>query len=192
VLVCDLGLDKIFTYRLDAATATLTAGEPAFTATAPGSGPRHFAFAPDGRHAFVIAEMGGTLTAYRFEPDNGALIALDTQSTLDPDWRGENSSAAVRVHPNGRFIYGSNRGPDTIAVFAFDDASGRLIRVESVPSGGNGPRDFSLSPDGRWLVAAHQSSGNLTVFRVDPATGRLSATPHHARLSTPVCVLFVD
>jgi 6-phosphogluconolactonase len=192
VLACDLGLDKIFTYRLDPARATLTAGEPPFTAAAPGSGPRHFAFAPDGRHAFVITEMGGTLTAYRFEPRNGALTALDTQSTLAPGWRGENSSAAVRVHPNGRFVYGSNRGPDTIAVFAFDAVSGRLTWIESVPSGGKGPRDFSLSPDGRWLVAAHQNTGNITVFRVDPVTGRLSATPHTTELSMPVCVLFAD
>lgn len=192
VLVCDLGLDKIFTYRLEPGSATLTAGEPPFIVAAPGSGPRHFAFAPDGRHAFAIAEMAGTLTAYRFEPRNGALTALDTQSTLAPDWQGENSSAAVRVHPNGRFVYGSNRGPDTITVFSFNATSGRLSWVESVPSGGQGPRDFSLSPDGRWLVAAHQTTGNLTVFRVDPGTGRLEATPHTAQLSLPVCVLFAD
>jgi 6-phosphogluconolactonase len=192
VLVCDLGLDKIFTYRLDPGRATLTAGEPPFIAAAPGSGPRHFAFAPDGRHAFSIAEMGGTLTAYRFEPRNGSLTALDTQSTLAPDWHGENSSAAVRVHPNGRFVYGSNRGPDTIAVFSFDAVSGRLRLIENVPSGGSGPRDFALSPDGRWLVAANQNTGSLIVFRVDPASGRLSATPHTAELSMPVCVLFVD
>lgn len=192
VLVCDLGLDKIFTYRLDPVTAQLTPGEPPFTATAPGSGPRHFAFAPDGRHAFAITEMGGTLTAYRYVAESGALVALDTQSTLLPDFRGENSSAAVRVHPNGLFVYGSNRGPDDIAVFRFDAASGRLALVQNVPSGGKGPRDFALSPDGRWLVTAHQYTNNLAVFRVDPATGRLSPTSSTAAISTPVCVLFVD
>jgi 6-phosphogluconolactonase len=192
VLVCDLGLDRIYTYRLDPATATLSPGDPAFITTEPGAGPRHLAFAPDGRHVLCITEMGGTLVSFAYEPANGSLRAVDRQSTLPPGFSGENTSAAVRVHPNGRFVYGSNRGPDSIAVFGFDAASGRLTPVEIVPSGGKGPRDFALSPDGRWLVAAHQYSNNLTVFRVDPATGRLTPTPHTANLSTPVCVLFAD
>lgn len=192
VIVCDLGLDKIFTYRLDPKTAQLAPGDPPFVATRPGAGPRHFAFAPDGRHAFAITEMGGTLVAYRYDPARGALTEIDTKSTLAPDFQGQNTSAAVRVHPNGRFVYASNRGPDDLAVFAFDSLSERLAFVERVPSGGQGPRDFALSPDGQWLVAAHQYSNRLTVFRVNRDTGRLERQSSEAEISTPVCVLFAD
>lgn len=191
-LVCDLGLDRIFTYRLDAVTGTLAAAEPAFITTRPGAGPRHLAFAPDGRRVFAISEMGGTMTSYAYDPARGTLAEIDTRSTLPPDFAGANSSAAVRVHPNGRFVYGSNRGPDSIAVFSIDPGTGRLAPVEIVPSGGKGPRDFALSPDGRWLVAAHQFSNLLTVFRVDGATGRLTSVPQTAGIPTPVCVLFAD
>jgi len=190
VLVCDLGVDKIFTYRLDPAAAALTPAEPPFVTAEPGSGPRHFAFSPDGRHAFMLSEMGGTLTAYRYEAATGALQSLQTLSTLASDFRGENKSAAIRVHPNGRFLYASNRGPDNLAVLAFDPSTERLSVVEVVPSGGAQPRDFALSPDGRWLVAAHQDSDNLTTFRVDSATGRLSRTDTNIAAPSPVCVLF--
>lgn len=192
VLVCDLGLDRIYIYRLDPAAATLSPATPASVTTEPGAGPRHLAFTPDGRHVFCITELGGTIIAYAYDGTTGSLRVLDRQSTLPAGFTGENTSAAVRVHPNGRFVYGSNRGPDSIVVFGWDAGSGRLTPLETVPSGGKGPRDFALSPDGRWLVAAHQYSNSLTVFRVDSATGRLSPTPHTATLSTPVCVLFAD
>lgn len=190
VFVCDLGVDKIFSYRLRLSSASLSPAEPPFIATAPGAGPRHMAFSPDGRHAFMISEMGATLTAYRYDAEHGTLEERDTRSTLPADFRGENKSAAVRVHPNGRFVYGSNRGPDTLVVFAFDAAAGQLSHVQTLPSGGAHPRDFALSPDGRWLIAAHQDSNNLTAFRVDPDTGRLTSTPAQAELPAPVCVLF--
>lgn len=192
VIVCDLGLDKIFTYRLDPATARLTPAEPPFTAAAPGAGPRHFKFSPDGRHAFAITEMGSTLTSYAYAAANGALTPLDTRSTLPPGFVGVSSCAEVRVHPNGRFVYGSNRGHDSIAAFAFDAATGRLNLVEITPTGGKSPRNFALTPDGAWLVAANQYSDSLTVFRVDPATGRLTRVAASAHISTPVCVLFLD
>lgn len=194
VFSCDLGLDKIFAYQLDAATARLTPAEKPFTVTAPGSGPRHLTFAPDGRHAFMLTEMGATVVAYRYDATHGTLTELDTRSSLDPQstFRGENRSAAIRVHPNGRFVYASNRGPDSIAVLAFDAASGKLTPVEVVPSGGQQPRDFILSPDGLWLIAAHQDSNSLVVFRIDPATGRLTRTDATASVSMPVCVLFAD
>lgn len=191
VIACDLGLDKIFTYRFDAATAKLTPSEPAFFATKPGSGPRHFAFAPSGKYAFSIAELEGSVTSYHFHPDNGSLTPIQTISTLPADFKGKNTCAAIRVHPNGRFVYGSNRGADSIAVFACD-AAGQLTLVEIVPTGGKNPRDFALSPDGQWLVAAHQDSESLTVFRVDAATGKLTRTPSTAKISMPVCVLFAN
>lgn len=189
-LVCDLGLDQILTYRLDPTKAKLTPAEPPFVATAPGSGPRHFAFSPDGRRAFVVSEMGGTVTSYAYDAATGSLRSLDTQSTLRTDFHGENKSAAIRVHPNGRFVYASNRGPDDIAVFAIDSDSGRLTRIENVPSGGKGPRDFALSKDGAWLVAANQDTNSLTAFSVSPDTGRLKRLSATATISMPVCVLF--
>jgi 6-phosphogluconolactonase len=192
VIACDLGLDKIFTYRLDPASARLSSEKPAFTAATPGSGPRHFAFSPSGQFGFCIAEMSATLTAYRYHADNGSLMEVDHKSTLPSDFHGPNSAAAVRVHPNGRFVYSSNRGADNIAVFAFDEAAARLSLVEIVPSGGKNPRDFALSPDGKWLVAAHQDSQSLIVFRVDAQTGRLTRTASAATVSMPVCVLFAD
>jgi 6-phosphogluconolactonase len=192
VFVCDLGLDKVFAYKLDVEHSTIAPAEPPFVTTAPGSGPRHFAFAPNGRHAFMVTEMGGTLTAYAYTPNGGLLVARDTQSTLPPDFHESNTSAAIRVHPNGKFVYASNRGPDTIAVFAFDETNERLKMVQTIASGGKGPRDFALSPDGRWLIAAHQYSNSLTVFKVDPATGQLTPTSHTATIPTPVCVLFVN
>jgi 6-phosphogluconolactonase len=192
VLVCDLGLDKIFTYRLDSAAAKLAPADPPFVATAPGAGPRHAAFSRDGRFVFVISEMGSTIVTYAYDAATGALAPRDTQSTLPAGFTGENTAAAIRVHPNGLFVYGSNRGDDSLAVFAFDETAARLTPVEIVPSGGKGPRDFAFSPDGAWLVVAHQYSNSIVVFRVDPQTGRLTRTAVTEEIPTPVCVLFAD
>ena len=190
VIVCALGLDRVFTYRLDPATAKLTAAEPPFVATPPGSGPRHFKFSPDGRHAFVISQTGSTLASYSYNAVTGALTELDTQSMLPASFEGVSLGAEVRVHPNGRFVYGSNRGHDSIAVFGFEPATAKLSLVEIKPTGGRTPRNFAFSPDGRWLVAANQDSNSLTTFRVDPATGRLTRAEGSASVPTPVCVLF--
>lgn len=189
-LICDLGVDRIYSYALDPATARLSPANPPFTATAPGAGPRHSKFSPDSRHAYVINELANTLTAYRYEPADGSLSEIQSISTLPSGFKGESTAAEVRIHPNGRFVYGSNRGYDSIAVFRIDSESGRLNPVEIVPSGGKNPRNFALSPDGRWLVCAHQDSDNLCVFRVDPATGRLARTNHEATVPMGVCVLF--
>ncbi|MDO8542527.1 MAG: lactonase family protein [Opitutaceae bacterium] len=190
VMVCDLGVDKIFIYALDPAAARVTPGNPAFVATEPGAGPRHFKFGASGRHAYAINELNSTVAAYSYNGANGALTSRQIASTLPPDFKGDNSTAEVRVHPNGKFLYGSNRGHDSIAVFAIDAGNGRLTPIEITASGGKTPRNFALSPDGRWLVCGHQDSPILTVFRVDPATGRLSATPHTANVPVCVCVQF--
>ena len=192
VIVCDLGLDQIYSYALDPAAAKLTPANPAFVATAPGAGPRHFKFGADGRHAYAINELGGTIAVYDYAATNGALTPRQTVSTLPAGFKGENTTAEVRVHPNGKFLYGSNRGHDSVAVFAIDQTSGELTPVEIVPSGGKTPRNFALSPNGKWLVCAHQDSNNLTVFRVDPATGRLTRTANGAVVPLCVCVLFYD
>lgn len=192
VFACDLGTDQIFIYRLDLETGLLTPHEPAFISTTPGSGPRHLAFTPDGTHAFMISEMGGTVTAYQYDSARGTLLARDSQSALPTGFDGANKSAAIRVHPNGRIIYASNRGPDTIAVLNFDPSTGRLSLVQTVASGGAQPRDFNLSPDGRWLIAANQDTHSLNVFQIAPDTGLLSPTPETIEVRTPVCVLFSD
>jgi 6-phosphogluconolactonase len=190
VIVCDLGLDKIFTYALDPAAAKLTLANT--VATAPGAGPRHFKFGADGRHAYAINEMGCTITAYDYDAASGALTPRQTVPTLPADFKGESTCAEVRVRPDGRFLVGSNRGHDSLAVFAIDEKSGLLTPVEIVASGGKIPRNFAFSPDGKWLVCAHQDSNNLTVFRVDAATGKLTRTAATATVPACVCVLFYD
>jgi 6-phosphogluconolactonase len=188
--VCDLGLDKVFTYRVDAAAAMLMpAGK---TATAPGAGPRHSKFSADGRFFYVIDELASTITTFACDAATGGLTPGQTVSTLPKDFSGTNICAEIRIHPNGRFIYGSNRGHDSIAVFARDQATGMLSLVEVVPCGGAHPRNFALSDDGSWLVCANRDSNNLVSFRVDPATGRLTASGQKATVPSPTCVLFVN
>ena len=191
-IVCDLGLDKIFSYALDPAAAKLSPANPPFVATAPGTGPRHFKFGADGRHAYAINEMGGTIVTYDYTAATGTLTPRQTVPTLPADFKGENTAAEIRVHPNGKCLYGSNRGHDSLAVFAINPGTGLLTPVEIVASGGKTPRNFALSPDGAWLVCAHQDSGNLTVFRVDAASGRLTRIPGEAVVPMCVCVLFYD
>jgi len=194
VIVADLGLDRVFSYEIDPGQAQLTAATPPFVATAPGAGPRHFKFSPDGRHGYAINELANTIAAYAYDARRGTLTATKVVPTLPPDFSAPNTTAEIRVHPNGRFLYGSNRGHDSIAVFALDPATGLPgdTPVELVPTGGKNPRNFALSPDGRWLVCGHQDTPLLTVFRVDASTGRLTRTPHTATVPSCVCVLFVD
>lgn len=192
VVVCDLGVDKIFSYALDAKAATVRPAEPPFVTTDAGAGPRHFKFGPGGRHAYAINELANTVTAYAYDAARGALSPIQTVPTLPKDFTGQNTTAEIRVHPNGRFAYGSNRGHDSIAVFAIDQTSGRLSMVEVIPSGGKTPRNFAFSPDGKWLLCAHQDSDNLASFRVDPTSGRLTRMAHTATVPMCVCVLFHD
>jgi 6-phosphogluconolactonase len=190
--VCDLGLDRIYTYALDRDAVALTPGNPPFVSAAPGSGPRHLAFAADGRHAYAINELANTIVLYGYESESGRLAPRQTVSVLPSGFEGDATAAEVAVHPNGRFLYGSCRGPDILAVFAIDGATGALSPVESVPCGGRGPRHFSLSPGGEWLVCAHQDSDTLCAFRADPDTGRLSRVPGTVPVPMPVCALFLD
>jgi 6-phosphogluconolactonase len=192
VIFCDLGVDKIYSYALDTAAAKLTPANPPFVVTEPGAGPRHFKFGADGKHAYAINELKNTIAAYDYDAARGALSPIQVVSTLPSDFKGETTCAEVRVHPNGKFLYGSNRGHDSIAVFAIDPASGRLTPVEITPSGGKVPRNFAFSPNGKWLVCAHQDSDNLTVFRVHAATGKLTRASGAAKVPMCVCVLFFD
>ncbi len=190
--VADLGLDRVVSYRLDPATATLTPNDPAFIATAPGSGPRHSKFSADGLFFYVLNELDGTVTTCAYDAARGAGTPIQRLSTLPPGFKitDPDRAAEIRVHPNGKFVYASNRGAfDSIAVFAVN-ADGTLQIVEIMPSGGHHPRNFALSPDGNWLVCANRDSDNLVVFKVDPTTGRLIATGHTATVPQAVCVLF--
>jgi 6-phosphogluconolactonase len=189
--VADLGTDKIHTYAFDAAAGSLTARPELDVVMTPGSGPRHFAFGPKGAKAYVINELLQTVTAFRYAPKTGKLTAVDTISTL-PDAKPVpgNSTAEVRVHPNGKFVYGSNRGHDSIAVFAVGKG-GKLSAVQHVPVGGKTPRNFNFDPSGRFLFAGHQSSDSFSVFAVDGKTGQLSATGKTFKVGSPVCFRFV-
>lgn len=189
----DLGLDKILIYRFDAEQGSLTANDPPFAAVRPGAGPRHFAFHPTGRFAYVINEMDLTVTAFASDPQRGSLAELQTLSTLP---LGETvqtgfSTADVQVHPSGRFLYGSNRGHDTIVVFSIDQKTGRLAHVEHESTQGSTPRGFGLDPTGRYLLAANQRSDSVVVFKIDQDTGKLTPAGHTIGLGSPVCVKFV-
>jgi 6-phosphogluconolactonase len=191
-IAADLGLDKLFVYRFDAPQGTLTPNDPPFARVAPGSGPRHFAFHPDGAHAYVINEITLTITAFDYDPGRGVLSEIQTLSTLPEGVQGKNlSTAEVQVHPSGRFLYGSNRGHNTIAIFAIDPASGRLRAVGHQSTEGKTPRNFGIDPTGRYLLAANQDSGTMVVFRIDPQTGQLQPTGQSVAVPKPVCVKFV-
>jgi 6-phosphogluconolactonase len=192
--VADLGLDKVLVYRFDAEKGTLVANDPPFAAVAPGAGPRHFAIHPNGLFAYVINEMSLTVTAFSRDPDRGSLTEVQTISTLPPGQAVEPgfSGAEVQVHPSGRFLYGSNRGHDTIVVFAIDEKSGRLTHVENRPTQGSTPRGFGIDPTGRYLLAANQRSDSVVVFRIDQQTGRLTPTGQTIAVGAPVCVKFVE
>src|ERR1035437_4271409 len=186
--VCDLGLDKSVCYQLDPAAATLTAcGE---TDAAPGAGPRHAKFSFDGKFLYVINELNGTIALYSANTTTGALAPLQTISTLPADFKGSSICAEIRLSPDGRFVYGSNRGHDSIAVFSRNGTDGTLALVEIVPCGGKHPRNFNVSPDGRWLVCANRDTNNLVSFRIDATTGRLPPSGHAVTVAAPVCVLF--
>lgn len=191
VFAADLGLDRVLIYRFDAAKASLAAGDPAFAPVEPGAGPRHFAFHPTGRYAYVINELRSTVTAFTYQPQRGVLTEAQTISTLPKDFAGDNHTAEVQVHPSGKFLYGSNRGHDSIAVFEIDAAKGTLTLVECVSTQGKTPRNFGIDPTGSYLLAANQDSGNVVVFRIDARTGRLSPTGQVLKVASPVCVKFV-
>ena len=190
----DLGLDKVLVYRFDAGKGSLVANDPPFAQVAAGAGPRHFAMHANGRFAYVINEMNLTVTAFRRDIERGSLTELQTVSTLPPGQKVESafSTADVQVHPSGRFLYGSNRGHDSIVVFAIDQNSGRLTYIENRPTQGSTPRGFGIDPSGSYLLAANQRSDSVVVFRIDKQTGRLTPTGHTIEVGAPVCVKFVE
>lgn len=187
----DLGLDKVLVYRFDVVKGTLAPHDPAAASVAPGSGPRHFAFHPSTKFAYVINEMLSTVTAFQYDEGKGTLASLQTLKTIPPGFTGNTSTAEVQVHPSGKFLYGSNRGHDSIAIFTIDQRTGMLTPAGHQPTGGKTPRNFGIDPSGRFLLAANQDSNSIHVFKIDPETGKLTPTGSSIEVPMPVCVKFL-
>jgi 6-phosphogluconolactonase len=189
--VADLGLDKIMIYRFDPEKGSLTPNDPPFAKVPPGGGPRHFAFRPNGKNAYVCNEMTSTVTAFSYDASKGTLTELQTISTLPQDSTGNNNSTAeIQVHPSGKFVYCSNRGHNSVAVFSAD-TDGKLTHVENESTRGKTPRNFGIDPTGKYLIAANQDSDTLAVFRIDQSTGALESVGQPVASPKPVCVKFL-
>jgi len=185
---CDLGLDKVMIFKFDTDKGTLVPNEPAFAKVKSGAGPRHIAFHPNGRSAYVINEMGSTISAFGYDGAAGTLHEIQTISTLPDGFSGQSTCAEVAVHPSGKYVYGSNRGDDSIAVFGCDLESGRLKFLQRVPTGGKTPRQFEIDPTCHFLLAANQDSNTVVLFSIDAATGRLQPTGTQVESDNPMCV----
>jgi 6-phosphogluconolactonase len=191
MLVTDLGLDKIFSYRIDTAKALLMPNDPPFVTVQPGAGPRHLAFTPDERFVYVVNEIQSSVSAFHYDAAKGRLNEFQTVSTLPEHYTGENTGAEIEVDPSGRFVYASNRGYDSIAQFAIDPHTGKLSLINQTPTGGKTPRHFALDPTHEYLFAANQDTNNIFLFHVDQKTGRLTPTGKSVEAPSPVCIKFV-
>lgn len=191
-IAADLGLDKLLVYRFDAERGTLEPNDPPAVALPAGGGPRHFAFHPTGKFAYACNEMLSTVSALAYDPEKGVLTELQTISTLPEGGHAGNSTAEVRVHPSGEFVYVSNRGHNSIAMFAVDRQTGKLTPLGQESTRGQVPRNFNIDPSGRYLLAANQDSANVVVFAIDPARGTLRPTGSEIQVSRPVCVRFYE
>ena len=191
LFACDLGIDKVMTYRLDPAASALRPHTPPFTAVRAGNGPRHMDFRRDGRFAYVLNELTSTVTAFAYDARKGVLREMQTVSTLPPGYTSGNSGAEIAVHPSGRFLYTSNRGHDSIARFRINAGTGQLTFLDAQPTGGRTPRHFAIDPSGRLLLAASQNSGSFTAFTINQSTGALTRTGPPVEVPAPVCVAFL-
>jgi 6-phosphogluconolactonase len=191
-LAVDLGIDKVMIYRADLERGTLSANNPPAGKLSPRSGPRHLAFHPNGRCVYVINELGNTITAFTWDAQRGAMEEIQTISTLPEGFSGESYTAEIVVHPAGKFVYGSNRGHDSIAVFKVDEGTGKLTAAGHTSTQGHWPRNFNIDPGGRFLVAANERSHNLVVYQIDQVNGALSATGSSVEIGSPACVKFLE
>jgi 6-phosphogluconolactonase len=189
ILSCDLGADKVFVYRLGE-DGRFTPNDLPFAQVSSGAGPRHLSFHPSGRFVYVNNEIDSTVSAFAYDSERGALQVRKTLSTLPDDFTGNNSTAQIMVHPSGRFVYVSNRGHDSIAIFAINQDTGRPRFVGHEPTRGKTPRNFNIDPSGTFLLAANQNTGTIVTFRVDQDTGTLSATGSVAEAPAACCILF--
>jgi 6-phosphogluconolactonase (cycloisomerase 2 family) len=190
VVVPDKGFDVTFVFRLDPTSGKLAPATPPSVASRPGAGPRHLAFHPRKPYAYQINELDSTITTFRFDGDRGELKPLQVISTLPPSFTGNSTTSEIAVAPSGRFVYGSNRGHDTIAIFAVDEASGVLAPVAWESTQGKTPRFFALDPSGVFLYAANQDSDTIVTFRADQGTGKLTPAGHVVKTGSPSCIVF--
>lgn len=190
--LCDLGVDKVFIYEFDAKNGKLKPN-PAqeFYQTKPGAGPRHFTFQENGKFAFLICELAGTISSLAFDSEKGTLKEIQTVSTLPANFKGANTCADIHISPDGKFLYGSNRGHDSLVVYGIDEKTGRLNYVEHTSTGGKTPRNFTISPNGKFLLAANQNSDSIIVFSIDGKSGKLTQTANKVNVSMPVCLKLI-
>ena len=191
LFVPDLGLDRLVVYEVDAKRGKLRARDDLLVAEKPGAGPRSFTFHPSGRYAYLINELSSTISAFARERTSGALERLQTVSTLPEGFAGHSTCSDVQVTPDGAFLYGSNRGHDTIAGYRIDQGSGRLSSIGHTASGGRTPRGFGIDPSGRYLLAANQDTDDVFTFAIDRASGKLARVGEAVKVPTPVCVRFL-
>jgi 6-phosphogluconolactonase len=190
VFVSDLGLDAILSYRFDASKGTLTPNDPPAAKLTPGAGPRHVAFSPNGKFVYVVSELKNTVTAFQYNAAKGTLFEFQILSTLPDGFVGRNDDAEVAVHPSGKWLYASNRGRDTIAVFSVNPSDGTLKHTGEFPTGGKEPRHFAIDPSGKFLLAENQNTNSIAVFSIDSTSGALSQVSS-ADVASPVCIAFL-
>ena len=189
-LACDLGADRVTVYRLDREKGQLVLADLPYAQLNSGAGPRHLSFHPSGRFAYVIDELDSTMTAFAFDVERGTMTAIHTASTLPDGWTGTNHPSQIVVHPSGRFVYGSNRGHDSIVIFAIDQETGKLRLVGHESTQGKVPRNFNVDPTGALLLAANQDTNTIVAFRIDQQSGKLTATGAITPTPAPVCIQF--
>ncbi len=187
----DLGIDKVMIYTFDRATGKLSTGKQPFAELTAGAGPRHLTLHPSGKYLYVINELDSTMTSFKYNELNGTLALIETVSTLPGDFTGVSYCADVHVSPSGRFLYGSNRGHNSIVVFEINPRTGKLTLVEHVSTEGDWPRNFTIDPSGKFLLVANQRSDNVVVFNINERTGRLTPAGHNEQIPAPVCLKFL-
>jgi 6-phosphogluconolactonase len=187
----DLGMDETLIYKFDSAKGTLAPNDPPYVKAAPGAGPRHFAIPPNGKFGYVVNELSSTVAVFSYDAAAGTFQPLQTISTLPKDFSGENTDAEIEIHPSGKFLYASNRGHNSIAVFAIDPDKGTLTLVEIASTKGDTPRNFQIAPGGSMLFVGNEKSDNIVAFHIDQKTGRLTPTGKVLDISQPVCIKFV-
>jgi len=190
-LVGDTGLDAVFVYKFNVGDGSLTPNDPPFVKAPPGANPRHVAFHPNGRWLYALTEAGSTIMLFNWDSLRGALLEVETVSTLPKDFQGKSACSEIQVHPSGKFVYASNRGRDSIAVFSVDAKTGRLTAIQDVPSGGKTPRNFDLDPSAHWLLVTNHDSNNAMVFRIDQETGKLTPVGQPVEVPYPFCPRFL-
>jgi 6-phosphogluconolactonase len=190
-IVADLGLDKLFVYRLDPKTGALQPNDPPSISVAPGSGPRHTTFDPKGRYVYAINQTANSITCFSWDSNRGVLKPFETISTLPEGFKGENTGAEILMHPSGKFLYATNRGNNSVAVFSVRADTGRLTPIQYISTQGKTPRNADFDPTGKWLLVTNQDSNSAVVFRIDRSTGRLTENGDPVPVPAPFCERFL-